>query len=78
MHKRKYLRWVALPIATICCLLLRGWCLLLRRAICCITSISTIASLQSTPNQNELNSFQDRMEIIIKTNKRIQRAHRKN
>jgi hypothetical protein len=45
MHKRKYLRWVALPIATICCLLLRGWCLLLRRAICCITSISTIASL---------------------------------
>jgi hypothetical protein len=32
----------------------------------------------ATPNQNKLNSFQDRMEVIFKTNKRLQRAHRKN
>jgi hypothetical protein len=32
----------------------------------------------ATPNQNKLNSFQDRMEIINKTNKMLQRAHRKN
>jgi hypothetical protein len=32
----------------------------------------------TTPNQNKLNSFQDHMEIINKTNKRLQRAHRKN